>query len=116
MERVVQRGDIWWADLGSPKGSEPGYRRPVVVVQDNDFNRSAISTVIVVAVTTNMDLARAPGNVTCRPRAGGLSRASIINISQIATVDRKRLVDRIGRLPESVMRQVDDGLRLILTL
>ena len=116
MERVIERGDLWWANLGSPRGSESDYRRPVVVVQDNHFNRSAISTVVVVGVTTNMDLAHAPGNVVYRPRASGLSRASVINVSQLAKIDRTQLVEKVGRLPESVMRQVEEGLRLVLTL
>ena len=112
----MERGEIWWADLGRPRGSEPGRRRPVLVVQSDDFNRSRIATVIVVATTTNMALAFAPGNVVCRPRTTGLRQPSVINVSQVTTVDRKHLTERIGRVSEPMMQQVDDGLRLVLAL
>jgi mRNA interferase MazF len=112
----VERGEIWWASLGQPKGSEPGHRRPVLVVQSDDFNRSGIGTVVVAVVTSNMALAFAPGNVPCRPKASGLPRPSVINVSQVAPVSRSTLTERVGRVPESLMRQVDDGLRLVLSL
>lgn len=112
----MERGEVWWANLGKPRGSEPGYRRPVLVVQSNDFNRSSISTVVTVALTTSMELAKAPGNVVCRPRASGLPRPSVINVSRLATVDRGRLIKRVGRLPEARMRKVEDGLRLVFEL
>ena len=112
----MERGEVWWADLGRPRASEPGYRRPVLVVQSDDFNRSAIATVVVAALTTNMGLALAPGNVLCRPKASGLPRPSVINVSQLACIRRNSLVERVGRIPESVMRQVEDGLRLLLSL
>lgn len=112
----MERGEVWWANLGRPRGSEPGFRRPVVVVQSDDFTRSAIATVVVVGVTTNLDLARAPGNVPCRPRATGLPRPSVINVSQIATVDRRQLLERVGRLPAALLEQVDQGLRAVLSL
>ena len=112
----MERGEVWWANLGKPRGSEPGYRGPVVVVQSDDFNRSAIATVVVVGVTTNPDLAQAPGNVPCRPRASGLPRPSVINVSQIATVDRRQLLERVGRLPAALLEQVDQGLRAVLSL
>jgi mRNA interferase MazF len=112
----VQRGEIWWASLGRPRGSEPGLRRPVFVVQSDDFNRSAIGTVVVAAVTSNMALARAPGNVPCRPKASGLPRPSVINVSQLASVTRSTLTERVGRVPDSVIREVEDGLRLVLSL
>lgn len=112
----MERGEVWWADLGRPRASEPGYRRPVLVVQSDDFNRSGIATVVVAALTTNMALAMAPGNVMCRPRASGLPRASVINVSQLATIGRSSLIERVGCLPEATMRQVEDGLRLLLSL
>jgi mRNA interferase MazF len=112
----VERGEIWWAGLGLPRGSEPGHRRPVLVVQSDDFNRSRIATVVVVAITSNMALAFAPGNVVCRPKSTGLRRPSVINVSQLATMDRKRLTERIGRVTEPTMHQVDEGLRLVLAL
>lgn len=116
MERVAQRGDIWWGDLGRPKGSAPGYRRPLLVIQSDAFNRSTISTVITVGMTTNMSLASAPGNVVCRPKATGLPKPSVVNVSQVATVDRKDLLGRVGQLPSDAGRRVDDGLRLVLKL
>jgi mRNA interferase MazF len=85
-------------------------------VQSDDFNRSRITTAVVVAITSNMALAFAPGNVVCRPKSTGLSRPSVINVSQILTINRKRLTQRIGRLPESTLQQVDEGLRLVLAL
>jgi mRNA interferase MazF len=112
----VERGEIWWAGLGRPRGSEPGHRRPVLVVQSDDFNRSRIATAVVVAITSNMALAFAPGNVVCRPKSTGLRRPSVINVSQVATVDRRQLTERIGRVPEPTLQQVDDGLRLVLAL
>jgi len=115
-EDSVERGEIWWAGAGRPRGSERGRRRPVLVVQSDDFNRSRIATAIAVAITTNMNLAFAPGNVVCRPKSTGLPHASVINVSQVATVDRKQLTQRIGRAPEPIMEQVDEGLRLVLAL
>jgi mRNA interferase MazF len=112
----VERGEIWWARLGTPRGSEPGRRRPVVVVQSDDFNRSRIGTVVVAAITSNLSRALAPGNVACRPKASGLPRPSVINVSQLVSLSRDTLTDRVSRLPDAVMRQVDDGLRLVLSL
>jgi len=112
----MERGEVWWANLGRPRASEPGYRRPVVIVQSNEFNRSSLSTVIVVGITTNLSLARAPGNFVCRPRASGLPQPSVVNVSQVATVDRKQLLERVGRLPEAIMHNVDEGLRLVLAV
>jgi len=112
----VERGEIWWAALARPRGSEPGHRRPVLVVQSDDFNRSRIATAVVAAITTNMALAFAPGNVVCRPKSTGLPHPSVINVSQVATIDRKQLTERIGRVSEPMMHQVDEGLRLVLAL
>ena len=112
----MQRGEVWWANLGKPRGSAPGYRRPVLIVQSDDFNRSAISTVVTVALTTNMALAQAPGNVVCRAKASGLPKIFVINVSQVATVDRGVLAERLGRIPDPLLRQVEDGLRSVLSL
>lgn len=112
----MQRGEVWWANLGKPRGSAPGYRRPVLIVQSDDYNRSGISTVVTVALTTNMSLAQAPGNVVCRAKASGLPKTSVINVSQVATVDRGDLAERLGRVPDSLLQQVDDGLRSVLSL
>ena len=112
----MQRGEIWWAALGRPTGSEPGYRRPVVVLQTNEFNDSPIRTVVVVAISSNLGLARAPGNVRCRKRETGLSKPSVVNASQVATIDKNRLLERIGALPGRLHAEVEDGVRLVLGL
>jgi mRNA interferase MazF len=112
----VRRGEIWWAYLGNPFGSEPGLRRPVLILQADEFNRSAIQTVVVASLTSNLDRARAPGNVACRPRDTGLAKASVINVSQIATVDKRRLSERAGALRAGTLQRVEDGVRLVLGL
>ena len=113
---VVQRGEIWWADLRDPTGSEPGYRPPVLVVQADDFIRSRIASVIVVVVSSNLRLAQAPGNVLLSRRASGLPKDSVANASQVITLDKSFLTERVGALPRSVLQQVEDGLRLTLGL
>jgi mRNA interferase MazF len=112
----VNRGEIWWADLGQPFGSEPGYRRPVLVLQADAFNRSRIQTVLVVPLSTNTGLARAPGNVRCRPRETGLDRESVANVSQLTVIDRGRLTDKAGVLSARPLHQVEDGVRQVLAL
>ncbi len=112
----MKRGEIWWASLPDPVGSEPGYRRPVLIVQSDEFNRSAIRTVICSAITTNLNLAGAPGNVQLSTRTSGLSKPSVVNISQLLSIDRTRLTDRIKGIDTESMRLIDEGLRLILTL
>ncbi len=112
----MYRGEIWWANLPAPVGSEPGYRRPVLVVQDDVFTQSRISTVIVVIITSNTQLAEAPGNVLLSQEATGLSKDSVANVSQILTVDKTFLVERIGSLPDHLQEEVDEGLRTILYL
>lgn len=112
----MYRGEIWWANLPDPIGSEPGYRRPVLVVQDDSFTQSRISTVIVVIITSNIQLAEAPGNVLIPYAVSGLSRDSVANVSQIFTVDKTFLVERIGALPDYLQEDVDEGLRIILHL
>ena len=110
------RGEVWWASLGIPAASEPGYRRPVLVIQSDLFNQSAIRTVVCVAITTNLDLARAPGNVLLPGKAGGLPKDSVVDVSQIITVDRSFLTERLGTVPHSIVRRVELGLRLVLSL
>ena len=112
----IQRGEIWWADLPDPRRSEPGYRRPVLVVQADSFNLSRIQTVIVVSITTNLQLANAPGNVLLPARLSGLSRDSVVNVSQLLTLDRSFLTERAGTLPPRLERLVDEGLRIVLQL
>jgi len=112
----MQRGEIWWATLRVPKGSEPGYRRPVLVVQDDAFNASKINTVVVVALTSNMALHAAPGNVVLSKRSTRLPQASVANVSQILTLDKSFLTDRVAKIDASAMREIDDGLRLVLSI
>lgn len=111
---TIQRGELWWADLGQPRGSQPALRRPVLVLQADAFNRSRLATIVVASLTTQLKHAMAPGNVTCRPRGTGLDSVSVINVSQISTVDRRFLLERIGRLPPHVMGEVEEGLKLVL--
>ena len=113
---VIQRGEIWWANLPEPTGSEPGYRRPVLVVQADDFNRSRIATAIVVVITSNLKLAEAPGNVLLPQKATGLSKDSVANISQVLTVDKSFLTEKIGNLPKHLLEHVEDGLRFVMNL
>jgi len=113
---VIRHGEIWWAGLAAPRGSEPGYRRPVVVVQADVFNRSRIQTVLAAVITSNARLAAAPGNVTLTRRQSGLERESVINVSQLITVDKRYLQERVGRLPSSQLSALNEGLRLVLSL
>lgn len=110
------RGEIWWADLPDPRGSEPGFRRPVLVIQANSFNRSRIQTVIVAVISSNLRLAEAPGNVLLPTHATGLARDSVVNVSQLITLDRSFLRDAAGKIPDRVMSEVVAGLRLVLGL
>jgi mRNA interferase MazF len=109
----VQRGEIWWSSLATPGGSSPGFRRPILVIQSNEFNRSRISTVVAAVITSNLALANAPGNVRIPARASGLKKVSVVNVSQIITVDKSFLAARVSTLRADYMREVDDGLRLI---
>lgn len=113
---VVERGDIWWADLGEPTGSEPGFRRPVLIVQADAFNRSRLQTVIAVVLTSNLRLVDAPGNVLMPAKATGLPRDSVANVSQLITVDREFLTDKTGRVRGQLQADLDNGLRLVLAL
>jgi mRNA interferase MazF len=112
----VKRGEIWWAALPPPSGSGPGFRRPVLVIQSDPFNDSRISTAIVAVITSNLALADAPGNVRATKAESGLSRPSIVNVSQVLTIDRALLTDRVRPLSAEFMQRVDNGLRLVLGL
>ena len=112
----MQRGEIWWASLKAPRGSGRGYRRPVVVVQADAFNRSRIQTVIVAAITSDMKLGESPGNIVLSRRQSKLPRGSVINVSQVLTLDRSFLTRRVSRLPRRTVMALDDGLRLALSL
>jgi mRNA interferase MazF len=110
----MKRGEVWWATLPAPTGSGPGFRRPVVIVQSNPFNQSRIATVIVAIVTSNLAIADAPGNVRIGKTESGLAKPSSVNISQLYTVDRELLSQRVRALPADAMRNIDQGLRLAL--
>lgn len=112
----MQRGEVWWADLPVPHGSEPGFRRPVLIIQADRFNRSRIGTLIALTISSNTRLGNMPGNVSLRKGVAGLSRASVVNVTQVTTIERDLLIGRIGALPWAEMQEVDDGLRLVLSL
>ncbi len=112
----MRRGEIWWATLPPPSGSGPGFRRPVLVIQSDPFNESRISTAIVAVITSNLALGDAPGNVRTSKLESGLSKPSVVNISQILTIDKALLTGRVRRLSAATMVRVDNGLRLALGL
>lgn len=111
---VINQGDIYWVDLGEPSGSAPGYRHPHVVIQNNVFNRSRIHTVVICVLTSNLKRAKAPGNVLLETGEANLPRQSVVNVSQIYTVDKRDLVEKIGSLSRQRMRQVLAGVMLVL--
>ena len=112
----MRRGEVWWAALPEPSGSGPGFRRPLLIISANSFNDSRISTVVAAVITSNLHLADAPGNVRIPARGTGLAKPSIVNVSQIITVDKSFLTERIGRLNPRLLAEVDDGLHLALSI
>ena len=112
----MKRGEVWWADMPQPTASEPGFRRPVLILQSDDFNRSRINTIIAAVITSNTKLAAAPGNVFLSKRSVKLGRESVVNVSQIVTLDRSFLTERSGRLSAPKIREVEEGIRLVLAL
>lgn len=112
----MRRGEIWWATLPEPNGSGPGYRRPVLIVQADAFNRSQIATVVVAVVSSNLPLAEAPGNVLVKAKRSGLPRDSVVNVSQLLTLDRGLLTQKMKSLGGMEMAQVEHGLRMVLDL
>jgi mRNA interferase MazF len=113
---VIERGEVWWADLDEPAGSETGHRRPVLVVQADSFNRSRLQTTIAVVLTSNLRLIDAPGNVLVPKHPSGLPMDSVANVSQLVTLDRAFLTERAGKLPPRLLAAVDAGLKLVLAL
>ena len=111
---VISQGDVWWADLASPSGSGPGFRRPVVIVQGNSLNRSRIATVVCVPLTSNLKWAKAPGNVMLSARATGLPKDSVANVSQIISLDKTVLTDQAGRLSLSKISLLLSGIDVVL--
>ena len=113
---VVRRGEVWWADLAEPRGSEPGLRRPILILQADSFNRSRIPTVIGLVLTSDVRLLDAPGNVLVSAATSGLPKDSVANATQIVTLDRDYLEERAGKLPPKVVARIEHGVRLVLDL
>ena len=113
---VVQRREVWWADLEEPRGSEPGFRRPILIVQADAFNRSRLRTVLGIVLTSSMRVLDAPGNVLLPAKSSGLEKGSVANVTQIVTLDEDYLAERTGRIPPRLMARVDAGLKLVLDL
>ena len=111
---MIAQGEVWWADLQDPAGSEPGFRRPVVIVQGDSFNRSRLATVVCVALTSNLRWADAPGNVPLAAKATGLPKESVASVSQIVTLDRASLTERVGVLTDKKLDLVLLGIDLVL--
>ena len=112
----MRPGEIWWAFLGNPQGSGPGYRRPVLVVQSNEFNESAMRTSICAVITSDMRLAAAPGSVRVTRRISSLPHESVVNVSQLITLDKSPLTEKVSRLPAESLREVEAGIKLVLAL
>jgi len=110
----MTRGEIWWTDFGIPFGSETGFRRPVVIIQDDSFNRSKINTVIIIPLTTNLALAEAPGNVLLEKEESGLTKDSVLVVSQLSAIDKKRLVEQSGKLDKQIIKEAEEGIKLVL--
>lgn len=112
----MQRGDIWWASLPDPTGSAPGFRRPVLLIQADAFTQSQIATVVILPLTSNLRLAGAPGNILLRAAEFGLPRDSVVNVSQVMTLDKSDLTELIGRISPAMLYQIEQGLRKVLDL
>ena len=113
---VIKRGQIWWAELPEPMGSGPGYRRPLLIIQSNNFNKSKINTIIAAVITFNIRLSAAPGNILLSTQKSKLPKESVINVSQLITIDKSFLTEKVNTLSNSIMANVDEGVRLVLQL
>lgn len=113
---VVHRGEIWWADLADPRGSEPGYRHPVLILQSEPFNRSRLPTVVGILISSNLRLLDAPGNVLLRADESGLPRDSVTNVTQFVTLDLEYLEERVGTISRRTLAKVEAGVRVLLDL
>jgi mRNA interferase MazF len=111
---VIAQGEVWWANLPDPEGSGPGFRHPVIVVQGDAFNRSRIATVVCVPITSNLRWADAPGNVLLPAASSGLPRDSVANVSQIVTIDRALLTERVGKLSPRQLESILTGIDIVL--
>ena len=111
---VIEQGDVFWIDLGEPIGSEPAYLHPYVIVQNDIFNRSRINTIVVCLITSNLKRADAPGNVILKKGEANLSKKCVVNVSQIFTVDKSCLAEKIGSISSKRLAQILEGIRLVL--
>jgi mRNA interferase MazF len=111
---VIAQGEVWWADLADPVGSAPGYRRPIVVIQSDPLNRSQLATVVCVALTSNLRWSIAPGNVLLSAKHTGLDHDSVANVSQLVTIDKRQLTERVGKIPKRQMEAIFSGIDLIM--
>ena len=111
---VIAQGEVWWADLAEPVGSAPGYRRPVIVLQSDPLNRSQIATVVCVVLTSNLRWSIAPGSVPLTAKHTGLDRDSVANLSQLVTIDKVQLTERVGKVPKKQMEGIFSGIDLIM--
>ncbi len=112
---VIKQGELYWVNLREPVGSEPGYRRPCLVIQNDLLNHGAVRTTVVCILTSNLQRATSPGNVLLEPKESGLTRTSVVNITQIATINKSDLMERIGKLLPKRIKQVVDGLHFLVT-
>lgn len=112
----MRRGEIWWATLPDPAGSGPGYRRPILIIQADTFNRSQIATTLVAVISSNLALAAAPGNILLKARKSGLPRDSVVNVSQLLTLDKQLLTEKVKPLDALMMAHLEQGLQLVLDL
>ncbi len=110
----MKRGEIWWASMGEPRGSEPGYHRPVIIISSNDFNQSLIQTVIVAVVTSNLRLVDAPGNFKITKKQSSLNKDSVVNVSQLITLDKTFLTEKVGKLNSKNINVLNEGIKLVL--
>lgn len=113
---VIKRGEIWWAALPGPVGSGPGYKRPILIIQSDEFNKSKINTIVAAVITSNTRLAAAPGNVLLSSKKSKLPKESVINVSQIITIDKSFLTEKVHTLSGEIIALVDEGLKLALKL
>lgn len=110
----MKRGEIWWASIGGPRGSEPGYHRPVIIISSNDFNQSLIQTVIVAVITSNLRLVGAPGNFKITKKHSSLNKDSVVNVSQLITLDKTFLTEKVGKLNSKNINFLNEGIKLVL--
>jgi mRNA interferase MazF len=111
---VISQGEVWWATIADPTGSEPGFRRPVIVVQGDAFNRSTIRTVVIVPLTSNIRWADAPGNVRLSSRSTGLPKESVANVSQVVALDNSTMTERVGKVSQAKLDLVLAGIDIVL--